>query len=140
MKAVLRHGAGQQHRLIGFTNQAMAQLCSNHWPGNVRELENVIERAVVLCRDSQIRTEDIIIGDTTPAENVISNLSQDFPTIAQLEQRYIHCVLQKTAGRKDKAAQILGINRRTLYRKEREYCWVEEEEEEGEIETRIEKI
>ena len=45
----------------------------------------------------------------------------DFPTISQLEERYIKLILEKTAGRKDKASQILGMNRRTLYRKEREY-------------------
>jgi len=55
-------------------------------------------------------------------------LAQDFPTLDELEKLYIQAVLQKTRGRKEKAASILGINRRTLYRKEREYGWVTEEE------------
>jgi|GEM_PF-2925404 len=49
----------------------------------------------------------------------------DFPTLDELEKRYMKIVLEKTKGRKEKAARILGINRRTLYRKEREYGWVE---------------
>ncbi len=57
--------------------------------------------------------------------NVIPELYTDFPTLEELEKRYLQLVLEKTGGRKEKAAQILGINRRTLYRKEREYGWVE---------------
>ena len=48
----------------------------------------------------------------------------DFPTLGELEKRYMRIVLDKTKGRKERAAKILGINRRTLYRKEREYGWV----------------
>jgi DNA-binding NtrC family response regulator len=50
------------------------------------------------------------------------------PTLEELEKRYIETVLEKTRGRKEQAAKILGINRRTLYRKEREYGWVTEAE------------
>ena len=51
-------------------------------------------------------------------------LFQDYPTLEELEKRYMKIVLEKTLGRKERAAKILGINRRTLYRKEREYGWV----------------
>jgi DNA-binding NtrC family response regulator len=74
--------------------------------------------------------------EISSSEQLIPSLTQDSPTLSQLEQKYIEWVLQKTGGRKDKAAQILGINRRTLYRKEREYGWVKEGEElDLEIET-----
>lgn len=138
-KAVLRHRSGQKEKLIGFSKEAIAQLCSNRWPGNVRELENVIERAVVLCPEPNIRREDIGLPDSEPTQDVLPALTQDAPTLAQLEQRYIELVLKKTAGRKDKTAQILGINRRTLYRKEREYGWVKEGEEGSELDHEIEK-
>jgi len=52
------------------------------------------------------------------------NIIEDEPTLDELEKRYIEIVLKKTGGRKDKASKLLGINRRTLYRKEREYGWV----------------
>lgn len=135
-KAVLRHRPAQQARILGFKKEAIAKLCTSQWQGNVRELENVIERAVVLCPESHIRCEDIMSTEISSSEQLIPSLTQDSPTLSQLEQKYIEWVLQKTGGRKDKAAQILGINRRTLYRKEREYGWVKEGEElDLEIET-----
>jgi two-component system response regulator HydG len=133
-KAVLRHRDGSQSRLLGCTKEAIAKLCSLKWQGNVRELENVVERAVVLGAGPYIGVQDIENNEITEPHSGANYLTQDSPTIAQLEQRYIQMILQKTAGRKDKAAQILGINRRTLYRKEREYGWVKEGEENEENE------
>lgn len=54
----------------------------------------------------------------------IKSIIEDEPTLDELEKRYIEIILKKTGGRKDKASKLLGINRRTLYRKEREYGWV----------------
>ncbi len=128
-KAVARHFSGPQVRNLSFTKEAVFKLCSMKWAGNVRELENVVERAVVLTRGQEIIAEDIDNHDSSDPQTALSYMVQDSPTIAQLEQRYIQMILEKTAGRKDKAAQILGINRRTLYRKEREYGWVKEGED-----------
>jgi DNA-binding NtrC family response regulator len=108
-------------RVKGFTKRATARLLEQRWEGNVRELENVVERAVVLSSGDLIDDSDIPSGEAQNAEQFFSGAVEDFPTIAQLEERYIKVVLEKTAGRKDKAAQILGMNRRTLYRKERDY-------------------
>jgi DNA-binding NtrC family response regulator len=102
------------------------------WAGNVRELENVVERAVVLCTGSLIDEMDIPSPEAQSADAFFSNTSQDFPTITQLEERYIKLVLDRTGGRKDKAAQILGMNRRTLYRKEREYGLISQDLTEAE--------
>ncbi len=104
----------------GFTKRATAKLMSLKWEGNVRELENVVERAVVLTQNQLIDEGDIPNPETQNADSFFSAATGDFPTVAQLEERYIRVILEKTGGRKDKAAQILGINRRTLYRKERE--------------------
>ena len=57
----------------------------------------------------------------------LGTMFTDFPTLDELEKQYMKIVLEKTKGRKERAAKILGINRRTLYRKEREYGWVMEE-------------
>lgn len=104
-----------------FSPGALAKLSAQRWEGNVRELENVIERAVVLTSGSLISESDIPSPDTLDAETFFRGAIDSFPTLTQLEERYIKVVLEKTGGRKDKASQILGINRRTLYRKEREY-------------------
>ncbi|MEK7690194.1 MAG: sigma-54 dependent transcriptional regulator [Bdellovibrionota bacterium] len=111
----------------GFTKRAMNKLVGLRWEGNVRELENMIERAVVLSTSQLIDENDVPAPDTENPEQFFSGATGDWPALEQLEKRYIHLVLEKTAGRKDKAASILGINRRTLYRKEREYGFVSPE-------------
>ena len=80
-----------------------------------------------------IDEKEIPDPEAQSAEAFFSGATGDFPTIAQLEERYVRVVLDKTGGRKDKAAQILGINRRTLYRKEREYGMVAADAPEEEI-------
>ena len=116
-----KYAATNNLRVKGFTKRAVAKLTRLKWEGNVRELENVVERAVVLCTKSLIDEDDIPTPETESAEGFFASSTGNFPTITQLEERYIKLVLEKTGGRKDKAAQILGMNRRTLYRKEREY-------------------
>jgi DNA-binding NtrC family response regulator len=118
-------------RVRGFTKAAISKLMSLRWEGNVRELENVVERAVVLCPNPLIDASDIPDAEATRTEGGMTALTGDYPTLAQLEERYIQAVLAKTGGRKDKAVEILGINRRTLYRKEREYGWVKEGDGDG---------
>lgn len=119
--------------VTGFTKEAMAKLMAMPWEGNVRELENVIERAVVLARADKI--------DVAELPNVAQGDVESFfaatqggalPTLEDIERRYIKFVLEKTGNRKEKAAQILGVNRRTLYRKERDYGFVTDEVEPGE--------
>ncbi|RME14813.1 MAG: sigma-54-dependent Fis family transcriptional regulator [Bdellovibrio sp.] len=106
-----------------LTNRAMERLMACSWPGNVRELENIIERLVVLCPKDVIDMEDLPPLQVESLEHFLSQSLSDWPTLHQLEKRYIKMVLDKTGGRKEKASQILGINRRTLYRKEQEYGW-----------------
>ena len=108
-------------RVRGFSSTALDKLINNQWDGNVRELENLIERTVVLCDKELIDVEDIILQNEEGAEMVFQDAVQDWPTLEELEKRYILAVLEKVGGRKEKASQILGINRRTLYRKELEY-------------------
>lgn len=108
-------------KVRGFTPAAMNFLMNQKWEGNVRELENIVERVVVLARNEYIDIQDLpTISEKTP-EDFFGSATKDHPTLAQLEQRYIEYIMDKTGGRKTKASQILGINRRTLYRKEKEY-------------------
>ena len=116
-----KYAANNGSQVFGFTRAAISKLVSLKWEGNVRELENVVERAVVLARGKLIEEIEIPTPDIVNADSFFIRATTDFPTIEQLERRYMELVLEKTGGRKEKAALILGINRRTLYRKEREY-------------------
>lgn len=120
-----KYSATSNSRVRGFTRRAISKLMGMKWEGNVRELENVVERAVVLCNDSLVDETDIPTPETQNSEEFFGESTQDFPTLTKLEERYIRLIMEKTGGRKDKASQILGINRRTLYRKEREYGMVQ---------------
>jgi two-component system response regulator HydG len=116
-----KYAAMNNNRVKGFTKRAISKLMNFRWEGNVRELENIVERAVVLASQPLIDEGEIPNSESVNPEQFFGETVRDLPTLEQLEARYMRVVLDKTAGRKDKAAQILGINRRTLYRKEREY-------------------
>jgi two-component system response regulator AtoC len=111
--------------LRGFVPEAMALLRLYHWPGNVRELENVIERAVSLAHGPLIVPGDL--PDAIQQSSEATGLSLDdrgrsdertdqLMTLEEMEKRYLLRVLRDTGGNKVRAAKILGIDRRTLYR------------------------
>jgi len=96
--------------------EAMDLLLRYHWPGNVRELENVIERAVTLSQHSIILPEDLPRRlRVEPPALTVTSLPSSLP-LSELEKIYIKKILEETGGNKKKAAAILGIDRRTLYR------------------------
>lgn len=99
----------------GFVPETMALLERYHWPGNVRELENVVERTVSLAPGSLIMPDDlpesVRKAEAGPAGGHESLLSLD-----EVEKRHLNRVLRETDGNKVRAAKILGIDRRTLYR------------------------
>jgi DNA-binding NtrC family response regulator len=102
-----------------LTEGALALLMDYSWPGNVRELENVIERGVTLTRGEKIGSEDLpqaVRGDSGD-RHMIEEGAEKTRTLAEVERAYILRVMEKTAGNKYQAAQILGIDRKTLYRK-----------------------
>ena len=108
-------------KATGLTARALEALEKYPWPGNVRELRNVIERAVILSPGGEIGPESLLFcgapkGSDSGAGCLPENLS-----LAETERRLIGRVLTNTAWRKGQAAQILGINRTTLYNKIRDY-------------------
>ncbi len=119
--------------ITGFSFEAMQRLMNMSWPGNVRELENLIERLVVLTPHPVIQMTDIPTIDQKSTESFYGEASQDTPTLEQLEKRYIQSVMEKTGGKKEKTAQILGINRRTLYRKLKDYHLTSESDEDSDL-------
>ena len=103
--------------------EALKLLTSYGWPGNVRELENAIERAVAVAKGNVILPSDLppeVGGGPEPGAGADSGgmLGEvgNRPTLAELERRYIQLVLGEVGGNKKKAAEKLGIDRRTLYR------------------------
>jgi len=94
------------------------------WPGNVRELQNCIERAVALARAEVIGVEDLpdrIRAYQTSHVLVTSSDPTELLTLDEVERRYILRVLEMVGGNKTKAAQVLGLDRKTLHRKVEQY-------------------
>jgi DNA-binding NtrC family response regulator len=88
------------------------------FPGNVRELSHIVERAVLLAREGVVTVTDLP-ADIVPgsdAAGCADSVTKDWPTLAVLERRYIDRVLSRTGGNKSRAAELLGIDRRTLAR------------------------
>jgi two-component system response regulator AtoC len=100
----------------GFSADALGTLTGYDWPGNVRELENVIERAVILCDNSNIKKGDLSISAVAPATG-----NDAKPSLDEMEKEYILRVLGEAGGNQSKASQILGIDRKTLYLKLKKY-------------------
>ena len=120
----IKHFARHYHRDVsGFDGDAMRKLMQHDWPGNVRELQNLVERSVALADAPQMPLAEItsLRGD--------SAIDGDLPSLAVLEQRYILKVLERFNHSREKTAQILGINKSTLWRKLQQYSQPETEEE-----------
>jgi DNA-binding NtrC family response regulator len=99
-----------------LSGEAMETLESYDWPGNVRQLEHVIERAVVLVQSGVIGVEDLPFEVRGTVASDGEALLADHPTLEQLKRRYIVQILGETGGNVSRAASILGIDRRSLYR------------------------
>jgi len=118
----LRRAAASAGKTVqGFTPEAMASLLRHPFPGNVRELENVIERAVTLTTGGQIPPESLLLDTSlAPAPSALLAQAAGRPTLDELTVEYVALVLREVGGDKDKAAQILGVSKRTLYRWQRQ--------------------
>ncbi len=109
----------------GMTPDALSVLTAYAWPGNVRELRNTIEKMVVLSRSDRLTARDVPVnirdavkGD---AGTVVRSQVLTSGSLAETERRKIMAVLEKNGGNRTRAAEELGISRRTLHRKLREY-------------------
>lgn len=122
---------------LTLSNEARRALQNFNWPGNVRQLRNCLERACALALDDVITAGQLTIADQTPLHvvNGIGNGGQHYSTtnsnqtlslvgrhitLAELERAHIRAILTQTKHNRDKAAAILGISSRTLYRKLKE--------------------
>ena len=116
--------------ITGFSDEALQVLQKYNWPGNVRELENVVERAVILERDSHIATERLMLFQSQPvAEQRFSNNENDGSLRDEIdcaERDIILATLERNRWRRNKTAEELNINRVTLYKKMKKYGLTDE--------------
>ena len=99
----------------GFAPGTLDALRAYAWPGNVRELEHAIERAVALARSSLLLPEDLP-ADVRAETKHAPELPPNRMTLEELKRWYVALVLDEAGGNKVRAAELLGIDRRTLYR------------------------
>lgn len=115
-----RKNAGKEN--LHLSAEAMKILQVYEWKGNVRELEAAVDYAAIRARGSEILAEDLPVKLLSEefkhdAERLsLSNLYGDLPSLDELEKRYLQFVLEKTGGNRTRTAEILEIDRRTLYR------------------------
>jgi len=111
------YGANNHRSFLGFTKEALEALRSYPWPGNIRELANVVERSAILCRTERVGVEclpsSILPRDAAPGIG-------DPVSIEKIEEQHIRRVLA-TAKSLQEAADILGIDQATLWRRRKQY-------------------
>jgi transcriptional regulator with PAS, ATPase and Fis domain len=101
-----------------FSNEAMRLLLGSEWPGNVRELENAVEHALALGKEQTLKISDLpphlsgLVGKMGSTEPV-----GELRSLEEVERRHVLRILEEMGGNHVRAAEILGIDRRTLYRK-----------------------
>ena len=120
IKHFLARAAAEAGRSIPeIEADAMDCLLHYQWLGNIRELQNAVQHAVILCRDDSITCADLPakISGAKATELSLENPFACRPTLARLEHDYIRYILESVSDNKTEAATILGIDRRTLYRK-----------------------
>lgn len=110
--------------VTAISDEALQALRQHSWPGNIRELENAIEHAVLMCLDDTIVPDDLPGADELDDSEMVDfirPLTDDGidlqGTLRKIESLYIHQALEQTAGNKNQAANLLGLNRTTLVEK-----------------------
>ena len=118
---VIKYTKKYKKEIKGFAPEAMEALCAYHWPGNVRELENVVERAIVLCKKNTISVEHLP-RNVVPDKDDMSVIKIPVGiSLKEAEKEIIQKTLQMTRGSKKEAANILGISSRKIEYKVKEW-------------------
>jgi len=119
----LQGDAAPSPRSRRISPDAMALLTTYPWPGNVRELRNAIQRAAVVATSDEVRPEDLPsrIREASRAAPLVRDSTDRALPLRDVERLYILEVLRQAGGNKSRAAELLGLDRKTLYRKLEEY-------------------
>ena len=106
-------------RIVGVSEDGMRWLRAHPWPGNVRQLGNLLERAVVLSEHDSLLLEDFAGAAAVPPDTseTLDKLARRGLSLHDVEAAYVDAVLRVTNGNRSEAAKLLGIDRRTLYRR-----------------------
>ena len=114
----LQNASARAGRTVELAPEALDALTGYDWPGNVRELENTIERLVLFSRGSSIHASDLppAISAVGASTRFHQHMFADLPSLDELERLYLLHVLHAVAGNRTRAAEVMGIDRRTLYR------------------------
>lgn len=115
----------QPTRAKRLSAETLRILLNHSWPGNVRELKNTLERALVLCQGEEISIVDLP-PHLTAAKGSVTSLRAAFlsqRSLADIEREYILAGMELTSGNKKEVADILRVDRKTLYRRLEEYGW-----------------
>jgi DNA-binding NtrC family response regulator len=114
--AFLKAARKRAGRAIELSAGAMEVLLAYDWPGNVRQLENTIERIALFSRGSVVGPDDLPIALQGVRGDIPAGLFDGLPSLEEVERRYFEHVLQAVGRNRTRAADVLGIDRRTLYR------------------------
>jgi DNA-binding NtrC family response regulator len=117
----LKRAGDTAHKEVVLTDDALKMLTHYSWPGNVRELENTMEYLVLHSRDARVTADDLPAKFQHAAPRIRTGsgpteIFLDLPSLDELERRYLIYVLKTVGGNRTRAAEVLGIDRRTLYR------------------------
>ena len=112
---LLKYAREAQKRVVNFSDDALHLLMTHGWPGNVRELEHVIERAVVLCQDEVLQSNDVLLTNSTLSGRRESLQEAKAKEIARFEKSYIQGVLSICRGNITRAAEVAQKNRRAFW-------------------------
>jgi DNA-binding NtrC family response regulator len=122
MHFLRKYAAENAKEIGGFSDEALSQLSQYEWPGNVRELENAVERAVVVCRGNEIRSQDLPPNVGLAVKGKVNGIPQiPGASIAELERYAILKTLEHTGGSTSRAAEILKISARKIQYRLHEY-------------------
>jgi DNA-binding NtrC family response regulator len=119
--AFLKAACRRAGRQIELSPGAIDVLLAYDWPGNVRQLENTVERIVLFSRGSVVGPDDIPTVLQNVRRDTPTGLFEDLPSLEEVERRYLEHVLHAVGRNRTRAADVLGIDRRTLYRMAERY-------------------
>jgi transcriptional regulator with PAS, ATPase and Fis domain len=114
-----RAGPKLGRRICGIGQASMRRLQQYHWPGNIRQLQNVIEQSAILCDDGELDVPERVLSGPSMGgrgSDTVPSMFGENLTLEEIKKRYISHLLRTTRGNMLRAAAILDVDRRSLYR------------------------